>query len=130
MEKDIEIRNLKKSEIEYFYRCVDYWYNYFKMSNWCLSKDCKHLDEPAFACFYGSVEDMNGQIILNDEWPVNKIYNFELDRVAFHEVCEMLVYPLVTLAEKRFSVTEDNVTHETHSIIRVLEHSVFKHGKR
>jgi len=130
VENEFDLRELKKTEIEYFKRCAKYWYNYFHMTNWCLQVECLNLEEPAFAMFQGSIPDMHGVITLNQSWPIHMISNLELDRVAFHEVCEMLIYPLTVISEQRFNVIPEGITREVHSIIRVLENTVFKHGKR
>ena len=49
----------------------------------------------------------------------------EIKKVAFHEVCELLLSPLRLQGEDRF-VTKNEMESSRHRIIRVLENTLFK----
>ena len=51
-------------------------------------------------------------------------YNIEnLDRLAFHEIGELLCWTLGEMAEKKYP--EDRVTQERHAIINTMENVIF-----
>jgi len=49
----------------------------------------------------------------------------EIRRVAFHEICELLLAPLILCAESRYVVAGD-IDSCAHKIIRTLEHVLFE----
>ena len=62
-------------------------------------------------------------ICLSTKWDY-KPDKAEIRRIAFHEVCELLLACLRCLAHARF-VTVDEITTANHYVIRVLENTLF-----
>ena len=64
-------------------------------------------------------------LILSKEWrntiPVS---NREVKISAFHEVCEIMLFPLRYLRECRF-LTETEIDPEVHRLIRTFENVIF-----
>lgn len=72
----------------------------------------------------GNFEDRIATIGLSPDWSGSYLKNnFEIAKVAFHEVCELMLSDLGSLAER--SVRKGIVDEETHKIIRKLENVVF-----
>jgi hypothetical protein len=63
---------------------------------------------------------------LSPDWEDMPVNDTTIKRAAFHEVCELMLNPLVILAESRYSVTPTAIEEATHDIIRRLENTMFK----
>ena len=67
-------------------------------------------------------------IDLGKKWAISKDVTYEcIDRVAFHEVFELLLINLRQLAEAIFS--RNVVDKAIHNIIRIMENTVFNDMK-
>jgi len=64
---------------------------------------------------------------LDVEWEEMPERN-EIKRVAFHEVCELLLASLGWMAKERFN--SDEVDEKIHEIIRRLENTIFKEKRK
>lgn len=120
---------MNKIKFNYYKDCVKYFLNYFGLLQWevhfyyeALNPDARSSVEwgelrGRIACFY-----------INPEWIEEKdLSNGEIKRVAFHEVIELLLCELRHLANHpEESRTYDLVDKEVHSVIRVLENTLFK----
>ena len=99
------------------------WIDYFGLKDWEIKFTHEELGGNRASCW----SDYPGKlstIDLNREWESNPQKN-EIKFVAFHEVAELLIAPLRTMAYARY-VTEDEVSVANHYIIRTLENSIFK----
>ena len=64
-------------------------------------------------------------VCLSKTWDNVEPTDFEIRKSAFHEACEVLLYPLRYLAEARF-LTDSEIDPEVHNVIRTLENVLFK----
>jgi len=112
---------LKKKQIRYFQERVDHWINGFGLSEWQVWKESQDLEDA-----YGQCQaDLNGKtaiIVINPLWDYEP-KDADLDRVAFHEVCELLLWPLHHIASERF-VSENEWESQRHTVIRRLENAI------
>lgn len=74
--------------------------------------------------YTGILSDYHATFNFYEDWEDDGITDENIKRVAFHEVCHILLARLVTVAENRF-VTEDEVDESAHEMIRRLEHIFF-----
>ena len=116
-----------KKHFNLFKKECDYWIKEFGLTNWCVRyyhrKDSKQ--EVHAWCnfeFSGRAVDITLNAEVDDDYKLNP--EFETKLSAFHEVCEVLLFPLRYLAEARF-LTDNEIDPEIHNIIRTLENAVF-----
>lgn len=112
-----------------FEKYVKNWIEFFGLYNWEIgihTDDGDDGESLAFTTFV--VDNRRADIFLCDDWDgVEKTEN-ELDKLAFHEVCEILLYKIRHLAGKRY-YSWDEVDGEIHSVIRILTAKIFEKNK-
>jgi len=106
------------------------WINRFGLFNWEVGY--YHKEDGDTSTFSWTVYRYSGRAVdvcLNRTWQ-DRPYNmeYELRLSAFHEVCEILLYPLRYLGECRF-LSDGEIDPEVHSIIRILESVLWRKGK-
>jgi hypothetical protein len=62
---------------------------------------------------------------LQKDWLSTEPTEYRIRQTAFHEVCEVLLDRLETIANTRI-IGPDEIREETHNIIRILENVVWK----
>lgn len=103
------------------------WINIAGLVNWCVRY--YHQDDGddgtlAWTSFQYGARSVN--IYLNRTWNKSiEISEYELKQSAFHEVCEVLLYPLRYLSEARF-LAHGDIDTEIHNVIRVLENVLWE----
>ncbi len=109
-----------KAEYEAFKSyCVDYQTT-LGLKNWGLYFEHTKL-KTAYAQTAWSTNAMAATIKFTTNWDNTRPKNdLEIKRVALHEVLHVLLAPLVSEAEFRYS-TEDAIQMAEHSIVRQLE---------
>jgi len=106
-----------QKDFEYFKDRCNFWQEFFGLINWKIYLDHKKTDVLA-SCY----TDYCGQVAtltLSTSWnmPVTKE---SLNVSAIHEVLEIMLSPLMSMAKSRVWDYED-YEKEHHSIIRTLE---------
>lgn len=59
---------------------------------------------------------------LSVEWEGGKVFEPDVKRLAFHEVCHLLLAKLCDMAEKR-QFTQEDLNEEELRVIRILENA-------
>jgi|GEM_PF-1218156 len=124
-------KNSKKKDSDYFKifkKEVEFWLEKFGLKDWCvfISHEPIGIDSEDGACSYEKTSRV-ATISLNKYTPGYELTPNLVKLIAFHEVCELLLAPLITLCYLRtFSETE--LEGEKHAIIRRLENAFFKEG--
>lgn len=114
-----------RTHFKYFNQQVLQWVNFFGLSSsWEVSTH--HVDLPdknmaETTCDYPA---KMATIYLGKEWPDMKVTEEELDKTAFHEVCELILDLLDTMA--KISVKHDAVDTARHTIIQTLTSAVWE----
>ena len=113
---------------EIFKEECEKWIKMFGLTNWCVRYyHKKDSDGSTFSQTKYAYSGKAVDVCLNINWP-NDIPQskvaFELKQSAFHEVCEILLYPIRYLAECRY-LTDSEIDPEIHNIIRTLENVVW-----
>jgi len=112
-----------KKDFEDFKKEARKWIDYFNLYDWEICFFHSHIDYRSYVN-----ADHNGKIAvftLSTIWE-QLTYKEEVKRVAFHEVCELLLYKLTDMAEDYYN--RNRVEEVTHSIIRRLEKCIFWKG--
>ena len=112
-------------DFEVFKAESEKWIKTFGLIDWEVNYDYD-LDGD---CRASCQADYVNRITINSislEWAY-KPKVAEIKRMAFHEVCELLLSPMRLVAEARF-INEDELETARHSVIRVLENTIFHKG--
>lgn len=72
----------------------------------------------------GELQDYIATFTFYEDWGDEIVDEKEIDKIAFHEVCHVLLVRLNAIANSRF-ITEDEIREAEHEIIRRLENSIF-----
>lgn len=127
-ELEIETTN---DQFEMFQEEVHYWLDYLGMKDWEIFFKHKHSDEYRAQVWF----DDSGKIatfILAKKWDREvdeEIFDKEIKKVAFHEVCELLLGPLHILAKER-TFSEHQLVTEIHKVVRILENTFYETSRR
>jgi hypothetical protein len=114
---------LTEKQVKYFIAEVQKWCRFFSIADYEVKID-DGGDCDNYADCTANVSNRYAIISVTKEWP-NEPTNKQISRTAFHEVCELLLMELGTLAETRF-VSETSLEIARHRIIRTLENVVWK----
>ena len=116
-----------KKHFKTFTEEARYWVGVFGLVDWDI--DFYHSEgNDELACCGAEPEGRCARIDLNTNWPEGiEITDRSLKMAAFHEVCELLFYPLCSLAKDRY-ISEVAIETEKHAIIRTLENVLFRNA--
>lgn len=103
----------------------DYWIQAFGLIDWEIHYFHETDPDRNLAWESHNVTNRIASMGLSAEWKRPKPTKYMIRKVAFHEVCELLLARLDTEAKFRFA-TEDNVNETRHAVIRVLEKIVWE----
>jgi hypothetical protein len=121
------INKTTKKQFEVFKAECKKWLNYFGLNGW--QAEYRHdKAEGNRGQVSWRITARNSIITLADEWESFRdtpITDFEIKKVAFHEVCEILLARITMMANNKIANHEDAVTEESHNIIRTLENTIF-----
>jgi len=114
---------LESKHIDQFVKEVQRWCRFFNIGTYEVGVDENASDASRASCW---ADVSNGLAIIS----VNKVWDVEptrkhLSRAAFHEVVELLLIELASLAASRFA-SEDHLEVARHRVIITLENSVWK----
>jgi hypothetical protein len=118
------MNNTTKEDFEKFKKFTMYWVDFFGLRNWEVEFDHKE-DDTSMAYTTFNVLNRNVMIVLAMDWGERKVTDEELDKTAFHEVCEVLLLKIRYIADARYIMDED-IGSEIHDVIRVLENVVWR----
>lgn len=116
-----KIYKTTKSEFEIFKKEVFKWQSYFGLINWQIYVLHEKIDS-----FGNCMVDIPGKVSsirLNTELSEADYIVRDIRRTAFHEVCELMLWPLGNQACGMYP--HKFVDEATHDIIRRLEHTIF-----
>jgi len=99
-----------------------YWIKYFSLADFEVYYVHENT-EGARASYYANTLSMMCTIKLSVDWDY-KPHKIEIQKVAFHEVCHMLIVKLGVAACA--GISKDYVDQYEHEIIRRMENSIFK----
>jgi len=115
-------KTTKKDFKEFKAEC-ERWVDYFGLKDWEIVYRSESDDECRGSCASDNTSRI-AVIGLGKTFGDTPEKN-EIKRVAFHEVCELLLSPLRLYGEERFT-TESAMASSRHNIIRTLENTIFK----
>lgn len=110
----------KKQRIDYFKKRVKYYfYDFFKMVDYDLSIKKQIKNGARSSTYWHSMEDGSGMILIcySVSWMKSKINKKEIDKVAFHETWEAILWELQELCKSRF-ISEKDIPNAVHRVIK------------
>ena len=112
-----------------FQEAVVYWQRRLGLLDWHIYTRHKTRDRDAQASCYPNLGGRCATLYLskvldNYDEPPGETF---IRRIAFHEVCEVLMARMVICATARY-VTGEEIDEARHEIIRTLEHVIFDEG--
>jgi hypothetical protein len=129
------MKKVLKADFDYFQKCCEKWVDFFGLKTWCISYIWEDQDDilsdPAQAWVQADYINHMATVYFNRYWTDDESFYTKqnLDFIAFHEICEVMLYRLFDLATERFGVTEDELLQARHEICHVLENAIFKNFK-
>jgi hypothetical protein len=105
------------------------WIKHFGLYGWTVKYAInKELLGDGLAGVLPDLDARTVVFLINEEWgiPPNKK---DIRLVAFHEVCELMLFRLRTLAKARYVQSEFDIDEEIHNIIKILENRMFKNDR-
>lgn len=120
--KKISLREKRR----YFTERVNYWfYDFFKMYDYELYVDDQGLEEERAATSWGTGEGLQLTISYNPKWLSETDSLVDMDKTAFHEAAEGLLWELSALADNGGDHLDGLVQMTVHRVIRRMENIVF-----
>ena len=122
-------RQVKEADFEYFKARCYAWQEKYGLKAWILTVAWERMTDVA-DCF-ASLTNKEAKIRLK-KGKIDSTYldGDGLDRLAFHEVGELLLYTLGDMAETGKKFNEEEVTRERHRILNTFENMVFWNGRK
>ena len=108
---------------EVFKKEVLRWLEIFGLKDWDVSIEHKEVEEDSRAICVSQVGGQLATISLSTDWDI-KPTDDNLQVHAFHEVCELLLSHMDSLARER-TILPRELEVARHSVIRVLENVLF-----
>ena len=109
-----------RADFEKFKVHCSVWRTKLGLHNWALFFELADTDN-SYATTHWRTSDHAATIQLCKKWDdMRPLNNMELERVAIHELCHIVLAPLVSEAEYRYS-TSEAIQSTEHSIVRLLE---------
>jgi len=109
---------LTNKDFEYFKNKCGYWQNKLSLNTWEIDYYFTSEEGNMAECST-NYEGRKASIGLAKKWQTS-ISKKELDRTALHEILELLLAPLMSLAQARVW-SQDDYIKENHMVIRILE---------
>jgi len=100
------------------------WQRYFNLLSWEITIHDPEKDDDNRAETYINPQGRIADIYISTQWDHCKPTDEALELVAFHEMCEVLLFPLGLLGT--YYCNKNMVEKETHIIIKVLENTILK----
>ena len=115
--------------IKLFTDRVRFWQEHLGLLSWCIDVLPQMKDTSEASTYVNNTEAgvSNRRVtvayslgFIHDEKTTDEM----VDKAAFHEVCEVLLVPLRTMAQR--AAGDHLVDNEVHAVIRVLENRLFR----
>lgn len=124
----MEKEKVNQLNIDYFIERVNhYFFDVFHMYEFELEICCDDNSSAKSTTLWYPIEEGAGQITIAyaNEWLNDEDTTLEeIDKTAFHEVCEALLWELQALCHGRF-IMEKDIPNAVHRVIRRLENTIF-----
>lgn len=96
------------------------------MGNWAIGGHYDdNSEENDFVYTTFNPDNKRADIFLCSNWEISEKIKYELNKIEFHEVSEVLLFKLRYLAGKR-EYSYDEVDGEIYSVIRILTAKIFE----
>jgi hypothetical protein len=112
----------EKSDLELFKKEAEHWSAFFGLMDFDLQISMSDKNDDSLAYTVVSHQDKIAIIKVSKCW--DELTEYKIRETAFHEICEVLISRLRSMACGTFS--DDAVNETAHSIILRLQNSIFK----
>lgn len=116
------------SDFKVFKSECDKWIDTFGLKAWSVHYEHKDVGKDTLASCYYDVTNRIATLVLSKGWDDDEVTDYQVRKSAFHEVCELLMANMRTLAEYRYT-TRLEIEEEIHAIIRTLENTIYRGGR-
>ena len=113
-----------QEDFELFKKECKKWIDFFSLKSWYIDYSHDTLFDNNEACANIDLNARSANLVLGEEWS-SDVCKETVRMAAFHEVCELLLAPLVGCAYDRFNLSEEQIAENTHVIIQTLLNTVF-----
>lgn len=104
---------------------ASHWLRQFSLGDWCVIFAHDKTPEDTYAATQACVEARHVKMVLGTHWPDEvEPTEFEVRRTAFHEVVEVLLFPLREFMVNAF--TDGRITGDVHAAIQRIENVVWE----
>ena len=103
---------------------AEFWKHYLGLLDWEIYYEHSFIGEGRAKCL-GDPQARIVTIVLTTEWHCSHILEQEIRKSAFHEICEVLLYPLRQMIESNQYIADSDIDSQIHQIIRRLENTLF-----
>ena len=110
-----------RKDFDYFNKRCRLWADWWGLTEWDLRIKHDDADDDCEAACWTQNESRIAQIFLNSE--VDDRGFDHIDKLAFHEICELLLADLRGCAYE--TVSQKVVEKENHNVVNRLENAVF-----
>jgi hypothetical protein len=120
----MESIGLTNEDFKYFCQCLEYWQEKLGCFDVSVIPEFKNLEDKEGLAEYARYEDCGTLIVrLNKE--IEKDFNIDLDRMAFHEIFEgIYLSDLRHMAQQTYS--DWKVDRATHAAVKRAENTIYK----
>lgn len=105
------------------------WIRFFGLYDWRVtfahSRDYDYWDDDAIAMCCFTYDGRTATLWLNGDLPKEFCNEFQIRMSAFHEVVELLLGRISSIASTRWGFNQRDLTEATHEVVRTLENTVF-----
>lgn len=115
-----------KDNEKYFTKCVHKWVKYFGLADYEVSIHGSDRNEIRGSCNWHPIDDSAQMLSIcyGKGWLKKKnLKDQEINRVAFHEVCEGMLSKLNQLCHERF-IQKREIQTAVHEVVRRLENAI------
>lgn len=116
----------KKDPLKLFEKYVKQWVDYFGLYFWDVNvHGDDEEDDGSLAYTMTNVNNKRADIYLVMDWGDTEMTKDELNKTAFHEVIEVLLFKIRHIAGKR-DIHYDDIDGAIHEVIRILTAKIFE----
>jgi hypothetical protein len=109
----------------YFQARCKYWINHFGLHDWDVIYLCEDTEGPDGLCGCDYSQKYARIVLSNSIEFDTEDYRSEVDHIAFHEICELLLAEIRLVACERYT-TPLMIDHACHGVISRLTNSIWR----
>jgi hypothetical protein len=122
----METYRLTNKQIERFVKSLHkYVYDFWHLSEWDIQVVINEEEVNAYGTLCADMENGMALFTVHRHWKGLKPTKVDIDRIAFHEASELLMWEFQTLATSRY-ISEESINIARHKVITTMENRIYK----